>query len=218
MIYGYSPWVVAGVAVLAGAAVVGVVVTVVNYLGDGDEDDLAEFREPDGTLPDEVELAPPTLRGSSFGAIGELLKTWRYLRKAERLAGKGYVKWYCIDDTFPAPRFVKPEDKGTGEREYEHDGGIYLFPDDGRKPDAHTGMWTYIHQKGDPEPLNLTDYRETVMTSEQMDEWATQAVTAERPSSGLLDGLAGLTPQQMMMGAVGASILVAVVFSQLGGA
>jgi len=163
-------------------------------------------------------LTPPTLRGSRFGAVGEMLKMWRHRRKMERLAGKGYVCWYRVDDTWPQPKFVKPEDTGSGIREYEDDDGdIYFFPKSAAKPSAETGMWTFVHQRGDPEPLNVVDYRETIFTADQASEWADQKVESESPESGMFDFISDLSRSQIMAGGIALTMILAVVLSQGGG-
>lgn len=215
MMYGLSTIELVSVG-FVGLAFLAVVVSAVLNARGGDE----EFpeRDEDGELPDEVDLEPPTLRGSRFGTLGELVKTWRYLRKTERLAGRGYVQWYCIDDTWPTPKFVKPEDEGAGVREYETDDGIYLFPEEARKPSAETGMWTFVHQKHDPEPVNVIDHRETVFTSEQAKSWLAQVVTAERPSGGMFGWLSDMSSSQLMALAIGVTVIVAVILGNTGGA
>lgn len=198
--------------ILAVGAVLGGAVYLL--LRPSDEDD-EPFPAPDadGELPDEVELDPPTMRGSRWGMAGEVYKTWRYLVKTEKLAGRGYVRWYCIDDTFPKPKFIKPTDEGAGIPEYEQGDSIYLFPKKARKPSAENGMWTYIHQKGDPEPINVIDYRETVFTSEQAKEWMTQVVTADRPSSGMFDFLTDLDAEDALPIAIGIVVVLAVLMN-----
>jgi hypothetical protein len=218
MVFGVPAWAAFAVAASLGVAAAACAAAVTFKRKAERADPLAEFRNEDGSLPDEVGFEEPTLRGSRFGVVGELWKTWRYLQKAERLAGKGYVRWYCIDDTFPRPRFVKPEEKGGGVREYEFDDGVYLFPEDAAKPQKETGMWTFIHQKHDPEPVNIVDYREEVATAEEWKEWADLAVTTERPSGGLFDALSDLSTSQMMAGGVAVTLVLAVVFQQMGGA
>lgn len=220
VILGYPVWQLGLAATAVAVVLVLIGIGIGRWVADTDDDDgpeLAEFRDDDGELPDEVDLEPPTIRKSRWGIIGAVWKTYRYLRKSEKLAGKGYVKWYHVDDTWPKPRYVKPEDKGAGVREYETSDGVYLFPDKARKPSAHDGIWTYVHQAGDPEPVNVIDYRETVMTSKQADEWLTQGVTAERPSSGFIEWLVDLSPQQMMMGGIAIAVILAVIFGQGGG-
>lgn len=237
MIYGLPLWAVAVISTVLGVAIVGCVALLAYHFQtadplaehrtqpDGGSEEFAELvddgeeppdvpRDELGELEDEINLRPPTLRGSSFGFFGEVLKTRRYLKKSEKLAGKGYVKWYCVDDTFPEPKFIKPADEGTGKLEYEHDGGIYLFPRDAAKPSSTSGMWTYVHQKGDPEPLNVHDYREEVFTAEEIKEWLTQAVTADRPTDGLFDFLGDFDTQDAMPIAIGAVLVIAVLNSQ----
>lgn len=218
MIAGYPLWQLGLVGAVVALMLLAVGVAIGRTTGEeDDEPELTEFRDEDGDLPDEITFEPPRIRKSRFGIVGALWKTYRYLKKSEKLAGHGYVKWYLVDDTWPTPKYVKPEDKGAGVREYEHDDGVYLFPDDARKPSAHDGMWTFVHQTGDPEPVNVIDYRETVISSKQADEWLTQGVSAERPGDGLIDWLVDLSPQQMMMGGVAIAVILAVVFGQGGG-
>jgi hypothetical protein len=138
--------------------------------------------DADGTETEVVELEPPRMQGSRFGLIGQLYKVRQYLRKREKLAARGYVQWYLVDDAFPTPRFVKPRDKGGGCREVEHENAIYLFPDGGGMPAAEQGMWTYIHSRGEPRPVNVREPEWPGMSAEAVKEYATMRVTASAPS------------------------------------
>lgn len=172
--------------------------------------DVKEYppRNEDGELPEEVDLQPPRMKGSSFGMVGQVWKTWRYLRKCEKLAAKGYVQWYFIEDSFPTPKFIKPKDPGAGEREYEYKGGTYLFPKSGRLPDAETGLWTFVHARGEPRPVDISDPAWPGMSAEALKEYGTMKVTSSPP--GLLDKLGGVNdPIKVALAiGIGAALLI----------
>lgn len=133
----------------------------------------------------EVDLEPPKIKESLFGPLA----AWRHERKRRKLAGKGYVQWYLIGSSWPRPRFVKPEDKGGGEFEIEHDGETYLFPKEAMLPTQDAGLWTVVHQMGDAEPINLTEPDEFSISAKQLQNYVTSRVTVEPP--GWLSSLSG---------------------------
>ncbi len=142
-----------------------------------------------------VDLRPPNLKQSWLG----VLSTWRYLKKQRKLAGKGYVQWYVIGDAWPRPKFIKPEDKGGGEFEYEHDGETYLFPREAMLPNRSNGMWTVIHRKGEAKPENLAEPDEFAVSAKQLNDYVTSRVTIDPP--GWLSGLS-TDPQTLMKYAI----------------
>lgn len=153
---------------------------------DGGSAAEARYESLDAKLQDEdgeVSLSPPNLKKSWLG----LLATWRYLKKQRKLAGKGYVQWYLIGDAWPRPKFVKPEDNGGGEFEYEHDGETYLFPKEAMLPRKDNGMWTVVHHKGDAKPLDLAQPDEFSVSAKQLNNYVTSRVTIEPP--GWLSGI-----------------------------
>lgn len=150
-----------------------------------------------------VELDPPALRRSRFGMVGELLRTWRYLKKRERLLDKGYVQWLLVDDSYPWPRFIKPAQEGGGIPELEKDGERYLFPKDAMLPDAKQGFWTVVHRKGEADPINLRDPDELAIKTDELHEYLTERMSMSPP--GFLDRL-DLDARTVMMYGIGAIV------------
>jgi len=132
---------------------------------------------------DSVDLPKPNIRRSWFGPLA----AYWHLRKERKLAGKGYVKWFLVDDGWPRPKYIKPTDKGGGEFEYEHDGETYLFPREAMLPSRDEGMWTVMHDKGDAKPRNLRQPDEPSVSAKQLNNYVTSRVTVEPP--GWLENL-----------------------------
>jgi hypothetical protein len=136
----------------------------------GQEDELAD-------IGDDYDLEPPKIKESIFGPLA----AWRHERKRRKLAGKGYVQWYLIGSSWPRPKFVKPKDEGGGEFEFEHDGETYLFPREAFLPTEDAGLWTVVHQRGDAEPIDLTEPDEFSISAKQLQNYVTSRVTVEPP-------------------------------------
>jgi len=134
-----------------------------------------------GEEPDVVYLEPPKLK-SRLGVFGQVWQQYRHHRKLRRLAGKGYVRWYCVEDSFPAPKFVKPKKRGAGVRELKYNGERYLFPREAMLADRTTGMWTVIHRAGELDPIALHEPAENSLSADKAQEWLTMRVSSSAPS------------------------------------
>ena len=139
-------------------------------------------------------------------------RRWRQKRREKKALKKGYIRWHLVGSAFSEPRYVKPEYKQGGNiPTIEYDGGEYMFPDDALVPDAETGVYTCIHQKGRGDPLAIKpdDGGNDAFTidAHTLKEYLTTTVTSDRPSSGWLGF--DLTPKQIMMGAIGLIIMFA---------
>jgi len=140
----------------------------------------------DGEEPDVVHLDPPELK-SRLGVFGKVWKQYRHHRKLRRLAGKGYVRWFLVEDSFPAAKFVRPKMNGNGVRELKYDGGRYLFPREAFLADRTTGMWTVVHKAGELDPIPLHEPSKNALSADQAQEWFTSTVSSSAPS--LMDRL-----------------------------
>ncbi len=151
----------------------------VGYYAYRQDDEPPEFHDAD----EEVDLSPPNLKESWLG----VLSAYNHIRKKRKLAGKGYVQWYLIGDSWPRPKFIQPEDKGGGEFEYEHNGETYIFPKEAMLPTKAEGMWTVVHREGDAKPENLARPDEFAVSAKQLNNYVTSRVTIDPP--GWLSGL-----------------------------
>lgn len=179
-----------------------------------DEDSVEAVEDPRVPDPDEVTLEKPNLKTAKWGTVGELVLTWRYLKKRRKLAGKGYVQWLLIGDTYPTPKFVKPEEKGGGMLEYKHDGKRYLFPKDAMVPSDEQGLWTIVHQQGDANPLNLKDPLVPAIKADSLEEYLTMRLSSSPPS--FLDKF-DLDAQDAMTYAIAGTVLIAGAFGAING-
>lgn len=158
----------------------------------------------------EVALEPPNIKRSWFGPIA----AYWHLRQKRKLAGKGYVQWFLVDDGWPRPKFVKPSDHGGGQFEYEHDGETYLFPREALLPSRDEGMWTVIHDKGEAKPRNLRTPDEFSISAKQLHDYVTARVTIEPP--GWLQNL-NLEPRNLIKYAIFAFIALVLIQGALQG-
>lgn len=171
------------------------------------EAELESTKAVDGLEEGElVSLPPPDLRRSTFGIVGEIFRTWRYLRKRRKLLNKGYVQWLLIDDAYPWPRFVKPKMKGRGVPELKYNDGRYLFPKEGAIPDASAGYWTVIHRVNEADPINLRDPDALAIPADELEEYLDKGLAIGPPS--WLDKI-DLTPQKVLMYGIGAIVAYA---------
>lgn len=172
-----------------------------------------ETDSDDSQIPDAVEIDPPEY-SSRWGAVGNAIRQYRHNKKRKKIAGEGYVQWYLIEDGWPKPKFVKPERKGGGVRELEHDGEIYLFPREAFLGDRRTGAWTVIHRKGELDPINLQEPREHALDADTAKEWAELTVTSSPP--GFLESL-DISTEELMTYLIFGIIALAVGQQVLGG-
>lgn len=142
---------------------------------DPDPDSSETDWEPEGDL---VELDPPRM---NTGGLRQLYRARKHLRKQEKLASKGYVRWHRIGDSFARPEYVKPDRKGGGIPEKEVDGETYLFPKSAMVP-ADNGMWTIIHREGEADPINLRDPVQTAIDADRLKEYLDLRVSSSSPS------------------------------------
>lgn len=129
-----------------------------------------------------VEAPPPEMRTADLGIVQELYRLWREHRKRRKLVKRGYVQWYLVGGTWPVAKFVKPEYDGEGQRVLEHDGEEYLFPPEARLPSEQQGMWTYLHEKGDAVPINLSEPGRPAVEADALKEYLDMGVSATPPS------------------------------------
>lgn len=146
---------------------------------DGPDIDYDEDRDLDDIDAETLTLEPP--RMATGGMLKQLWRTRQYLKKREKLIGKGYVQWFLIEDTFPRPIFVKPSRKGGGVPELKHDGERYLFPRTSRMP-SDEGMWTAVHRKGESDPINIREPSELSIPADRLEEYLNLRVSTTPPS------------------------------------
>jgi hypothetical protein len=148
-------------------------------------DTEVEPDRPPGAPP--VELPPPNVKTSGTIPGSTQWHLWRNHKKRRKYAKNGYVQWYLIGDSYPRPKFIKPERKGGGIREYEHDDMTYLFPEQAMLPSEREGMWTVVHMEGFSDPININDGLQPAIHADELDEYLDLRVTSTAP--GWLDGL-----------------------------
>jgi hypothetical protein len=183
--------------------------TPLQWLDENERDEVladeigSEGEHPTATdEPADIGLTAPQLKDERF--IG--LKLRREHKKRKKKARQGYVRWYLIDETFPRAKYIKPQRKGGGYAEYEHDGETYLFPRDAMLSSEREGMWTVMHRRGEADPINLRDSASDPIPADSLQEYLTMRVSSSSP--GLFDGL-DLDPKQIMMLAIGGIIAFA---------
>lgn len=183
MVFGLSPILLAsGIFLVLGLGAAGVLAAV----STDDDGGLPTGVDPQETHdPDEVsllELPAPELQTARFGWPQKLYRMHRQHKKRRKLANQGYVQWYLIDDTYPTPKFVKPEMKGGGIAEYELDGERYLFPKDAMVASEQQGLWTIVHKKGEADPVNLRDPTAYAIPADSLENYLDMRVNVDPPS------------------------------------
>lgn len=162
-----------------------------------------------------AKLPRPNISNSGLGYVGQLLKMRKHYLKEERLLGEGYVKWYLVDDGWPEPIYIQPEKTGAGEWEYRHDGKVYLFSQGAQLPDERQGMRTYIHKRGEMDPINLSDPVDVSISADTVDEFLQMKNATDPP--GLLAGM-NLDSQDIVRYGLIAVVGAAIIWGFIGGA
>jgi len=184
--------------------------------GDDEDEDEGEdtYEETEGEELGEVErLPPPRLKK---GRLRQVWKTRKHLKKRRKYLEKGYVEWYLVSGTWPEPKFVKPENKGRGILEVEHDGQRYLFPREAMMPGEKQGGRVVVHLKGDSDPVNLRDPMMPSLNADEAEEWLDKGVTTSSP--GFFDALDwDITPQKAMILLIGVIVGGSLLNQFLGG-
>lgn len=175
-------------------------------------DDSTELPAPEA---DGETIEPPDL-SSSVTYIGQWWAYRKYRKRLKKKVGQGYIAWYLIDDGIPEqPEWIQPTDEGGGIPEYEHDDETYLFPRECRLPSKQYGTWAVFHSKGDPEPIDLRNPRDPVITAAALQQFKKMRPNVEQPDSGLF-GL-DLDMDQMMKYALPAMIVIMLLYGLFGG-
>jgi hypothetical protein len=167
-----------------------------------------------GTESAVVRMPKPDLKTGRFGLLGKYYRIHKTHKRRRKLARKGYVRWFLVDETFPEPKFVKPELDGSGLPEVRQDGVPYTFPRAAMLPDERNGMYTVVHKRGDSEPINLQDPAKEAIPADLVDDWIQLQLHRDPPS--WWDNI-DLDPQTIMAVAIGLTILIAVLLPVFGG-
>jgi len=170
---------------------------------------LEEIEAADGP----AEIRPPEYN-SRLGALGNAWKQYRHNKKRKKVASNGYIQWYLIDDSWPVPKYIKPEREGGGIREYEYNGEMYLFPREAFLSDRRTGTWTVVHRKGELDPIALHEPGKNALDADAAKEWAELTVTSSAP--GWLDSL-DVEKSELMTYLIFGIIAIAIGQQMLGG-
>jgi len=127
----------------------------------------------------EVVLPAPKTSGSWLS----LLRENQHRKKAKKLAGKGYVRWYKLDGMLDRPRWIKPERSGSGVPKYydTDDECHYLFPEDALVTDSRTGAPVAVHHSGEVEPVNLADPEYPPIDADRLEEIINLEIESEPP-------------------------------------
>lgn len=179
-----------------------------------DETEILSYEEAmeNGHQSAVVKMPQPDLKDATFGLPQTLWRMRKAHKKRRKLAKKGYVRWFLIDQTFPEPRFVKPKLTGTGEPEVRHDGVPYAFPRNAMVADERTGMYTVIHKRGDSEPINLRDPAKEALPADRVEEWLQLQLHKDPPSWWDDFDFSG---RDIFLALLGVVVLVAVLYPML---
>jgi hypothetical protein len=156
--------------------------TLVGYYGRGYVDEPEEF---DAALEgmDEEGHAVVLPAPETSGSLLSIFRSNQHRKKAKKLAGKGYVRWFKFDGMLERPRWVKPERSGSGVPKYfdKDDDCHYLFPEDALVTDSRTGAPVAVHHSGQAEPVNLADPEYPPIDSDRLEEIINLEIESEPP-------------------------------------
>lgn len=164
--------------------------------------------------PKVVDMPQPDIKQARFGLLGQFWQYRKAMKKRRNLARKGYIRWFLIDETYPEPKFVKPEARGGDFPEIRQDGTPYFFPREAAVADERTGMYTYVHKKGDADPINLQDPAKPAVPSGRLKEWLQMELHKDPPS--WLDNL-DLDGKDVFIACLGLVVLIAVAYPLIAG-
>lgn len=156
-----------------------------------------------------VELKPPTTKGRF---LGTLWSAYKHNLRQRKLARRGYVRWIRVKNgVWTDPAYIKPESwVGSPFPIHRHDGGKYYFPRKAGVVDEGTGIRTYVHREGEAEPVNLDESEAEVLDPKDLKQAEEMEVATAPPS--LFDRLdLDLTPQTLLAGGIGLTMVLAVI-------
>jgi hypothetical protein len=159
---------------------------------------------------DEIALKPPDIGRSILGALA----LWRHKSKEQKLARKGYVKWYRLGAGLSRPKWVKPSQESAGLPEITSGGEKYYFPTDALVVDSTSGAYVAIHEEGSAMPLNLADPPLPPVPVELLQRVIDLEAESEAP--GWLSGLS-ITPKKLLWGFIGFILVFSLVMQVFGG-
>ena len=151
--------------------------------------DMVSFRRPDVS-----------------GGLFDLVRVWRHRSRAQKLAKKGYVKWYKIGSNVSRPQWVNPSQEGSGVPRYRDGGEPYYFPREAMVTDSETGAYVAMHYEGDADPINLRDSDLPALSTDKVERVIN--MEAESSAPGFLAGL-NITPSKIMAALIGIIVVYA---------
>lgn len=156
---------------------------------------------------------------SAEGKLSSLAKAYGGNREKARALKKGYIRWHVVGSNFSEPRYVNPEQEGSGIPELEYNGQTYLFPPDATVPAQEEGVPVMIHRKGEAEPINLEDSWNEAIDAGSLKQYLTERVTSEAPEEtggGMLGSLADMDSMAILRYGIIAMVVVFVALEVLG--
>lgn len=200
--------------VLYGAAIAGVLVVILGAAAwyawrqytAGIEQRVDELVEnEDGP----IQFKPPEVRRSVF----DVLRVTRHYQRGQRLAKKGYVKWYKLGSTISRPKWVKPRQQGAGTPKVTEDGQPYYFPKEAMVADELTGAYVAVHREGEADPINLRDPAYPGIEADLMERIIN--LEAEDKPPGWLDNLA-FDEQTLLYGGIAVLFVIYAAYQYMG--
>lgn len=188
---GWVLYAVAAVLVAALAGLGGATYIFYRRYEDERERTLDSIIDDDGA----IEFESPDVKRSPL----DYLRVMRHYQKAQKLANKGYVKWYRLGSRIDRPLWVKPKQDGTGVPKIEKDGKPYYFPKSSMVSDAMTGAYVAMHRTGEANPINLRDPAYPGIPTDLI-ERVINLETENTPSGGLLGDMDLDTTTLMWLG------------------
>lgn len=175
---------------------------------DGDDEspvaaDLDDDAQPVTFDPPEISLSPL-----------DWLRASRHLRKQQKAAKRGWIKWYRVGANLSAPEWVKPVRDGAGTPKVTDSGQPYYFEKDAMVVDERTGAYVAVHPEGEADPINLQDRAYPGIETDLVERIINLEAENE-PSTSLL-GLGGMSQQQLLWLGIGLLFVLFAAYRYMG--
>jgi hypothetical protein len=150
------------------------------YRGDKDAKEALNTKLESQDEPGQKAVLPAPEMSNS---VLSLFRQSRHQERAQKLAQKGYVKWFKFDGMLKRPQWVKPVREGSGvPRYYDSDDDVhYFFPEDALVTDARTGAPVAVHHAGQVEPVNLADPEYPPIDADRLEEIINLEIESDPP-------------------------------------
>jgi len=176
-----------------------------------------------GTDMLEIEELDGVENGAGFKAYegaesSGVLSAWLARRKKQSVLEDGKVRWHLVDSSLSEPMYVEPEAQGGGSQpELKYEGMTYVFPHGASVPSQEEGVPTFVHRKGESDPIDLRDDWDLALDAKALSDYLTMRVTSDAPEGGGLGFLSDMDTMDMLRYGILGLVVLFVAFQMMGG-